>query len=606
MICRRCRTPNPEDAVYCAGCGRPLLKGPSGRKSIRPLLLLAGGAAVLVLLFLLYRHFTPAPRVDSVRGPAGADAALGVSAQPVEGSLTATYGDVFVRGDAGAEIFRTTAAVFDGEWVALPVAGLLGAEDLAFQADGSVARPIAEGTWGAGNPVAFWKVESGYPPAALALAVWQPSLPLDWHPARSADPPLQLEVDATRRAGAFECFPLPPEIRFPGLFVQAGAVVGWSFSEPFDQAYLWAGVRAAGPPPAINLDRFFDAVSSECREGYYRRFLDSGSETGPAAELEALARGFRRAPLLAPEDLPPDLKKSVIVSRMDAIASDLIRSGQADEVVRILDDQTIRESAEPLLAAAAILALAEGQDYNRTMRRLEAIERDVFAVRGLMPAELGQLKSRLYKDWLRKIIEKGDYYSGTVAFEEARRAFPDDPEIRLLGAEVALTENDPERAREIMGTGTYPAPLADWANRLTARLDEEQDETEEIVINFDPKEGSIDVEAVINGTFTQKFILDTGASYVTIPSATAEALGLKIDEGIPAQAFTTASGVQIAFEVTLASVEVGTIKVDNVKAFVMDMPFDPENGLLGLNFFDAFDAQIDRQNGVLRLRKKPL
>ena len=37
----------------------------------------------------------------------------------------------------------------------------------------------------------------------------------------------------------------------------------------------------------------------------------------------------------------------------------------------------------------------------------------------------------------------------------------------------------------------------------------------------------------------------------------------------------------------------------------MDMPFDPENGLLGLNFFDAFDAQIDRQNGILRLKKKP-
>ena len=388
MICARCHAPNPEGAVYCEGCGRPLLrKTPSRKNSLRPFLFAAGGAAVLILLFLLYRHFTATPQADTARGPAGAEAAADVSAQPVEGSLTATFGDVLVRGDAGREIYRTIAAVFDGEWVALPVAGLLGGEDLAFQADGSVARRIAEGTWGTGNPVAFWKVESGYPPAALALAAWQPSQPLDWHPARSADPPLQVEVEATRRAGAFECFPLPPEIRFPGLFVQAGAVVGWSFSEPFDQAYLWAGVPAAGPPPAISLERFFDAVSSECREGYYRRFLDSGAESGPAAELEALARGFHRVPLLAPEDLPPDLEQSAIVARMDAIASDLIRSGQGNEVVRILDDQTIRESADPLLAAAAIIAFAQGQDYNRTMRRLEAIERDVFAARGLTPAE---------------------------------------------------------------------------------------------------------------------------------------------------------------------------------------------------------------------------
>ncbi len=605
MICARCQTPNPEGAVYCEGCGRPLLrKTPSRKNSSRPFLLAAGGAVVLVLLFLLYRHFAPAPRVDPVRGPAGADAAVGVSVQPVEGSLTATYGDVFVRGDAGREIFRTTAAVFDGEWVALPVAGLLGAEDLAFQADGSVARPIAEGTWGTGNPVAFWKVESGYPPAALALAAWQPALPLDWHPARSADPPLQLEVDATRRAGAFECFPLPPEIRFPGLFVQAGAVVGWSFSEPFDQAYLWAGVRGTGPPPAISLERFFDVVSSECREGYYRRFLDSGSETGPAAELEALARGFRRAPLLAPEDLPPDLKPSAIVSRMDALASDLIRSGQGNEVVRILDDQTIRESADPLLAADAILALAEGQDYNRTMRRLEAIERDVFAVRGLMPQELSELKSRLYKDWLRKIIEKGDYYSGAVAFEEARRAFPDDPEMRLLGAEIAMSDNDPDRAREILESGDIPPPLRGWADRLTAQVDEELDEPQDIVISFDPGEGSINVEAVINGSFTQKFIVDTGATFTAIPSSTAVALGIKFDEGIPAKAVATASGVQVAYEVTLGSIQLDQFRVDNITAYVMDMPLLPEVGLLGLNFFDSFSAEIDRKNGLLRLRKR--
>jgi len=46
--------------------------------------------------------------------------------------------------------------------------------------------------------------------------------------------------------------------------------------------------------------------------------------------------------------------------------------------------------------------------------------------------------------------------------------------------------------------------------------------------------------------------------------------------------------------------------VDNVKALVLDMPLLPEYGLLGLNFFDAFDARLDRQNGVLRLKKKPV
>ena len=135
-------------------------------------------------------------------------------------------------------------------------------------------------------------------------------------------------------------------------------------------------------------------------------------------------------------------------------------------------------------------------------------------------------------------------------------------------------------------------------------MDEELDEPQDIVISFDPGEGSINVEAVINGTFTQKFIVDTGATYTAIPSSTAAALGIEFEEGIPAKAMATASGVQVAYEVTLESIQLDQFRVDNITAYVMDMPLLPEVGLLGLNFFDSFSAEIDRKNGLLRLRKR--
>jgi len=398
---------------------------------------------------------------------------------------------------------------------------------------------------------------------------------------------------------------VPPEVRAPGLFVQEGAVVGWTFGRPFDQGYVWPGTPAAGPLPAIGADKFFSAISSDCREGYFRRLFDSGVEKSPAAELEALAGGFRRAPLLAPEDLPPDLRQSAVVARMEALASDLIEGGQAAEVVRILDDQILRESADPVLAVAAVAAQAEGQDYNRTMRRLEAIERDVFAPRGLVPEEIRELKARLYKDWLRKIIEKGDYYSGQVAFEEALRAFPDDPEIRLLGVEIAISENDPARARELLADGDYPAELRERVERMGARLEEVSgDAQEEILIPFNPAADHISVEAVINGFYRQKFIVDTGANVVTIPAAAAQALGFTVDDTLPATTLLTAGGALHAYEVALGSIQLANLRVDKVKALVVDLPASPEHGLLGLNFFDAFRAEIDRANGVLRLKRR--
>jgi len=566
---------------------------------------MAAGAAILIVLYLLYRQLVPIPQAGPTRGSESAGVTASRPAQPVERLLLPAFGEVLVRGRAGREIFRTTTAILGGGWLALPVAALLGGGDLTFEADGAAAVRITEGAWASGNPVVFLKAGSGTPPGGLELAAWRPSLPVDWYPSRSTEPPLRLEVSVSRRTGSFAGFPSQPDIRLPGVFLQEGAVVGWTFGEPFDQAYLWAGAPAAGSPPAISVDRFISAVSSDSREGYFRRLFDSGTGASPAAELEALARGFRLAPLLAPEDLPADLRQPVIVGKMDAIASGLIRSGRGDEVARILDDTIIMASADPVLARDAVLGLAEKQDYNRTIRRLETIERDVFTVRGPAPPELAEVKSRLYKDWLRKIIEEGDYYSGAVAYDEARRAFPDDPEIHLLGVEIAIADKDPGRAKEILGARSYPPPLKEWADRLTAQLDDKRGEAEDIIIRFDPGQDSIIVEAVINGSLTQKFIVDTGASHTTIPSSTAVALKIKYYDGMPSRAAATASGVRVAYEVTLESIQLDKCRVDNVTALVLDMPLLPDYGLLGLNFLDAFSAEIDRKNGVLKLKKRP-
>ena len=605
MICRRCRTANPDLSVYCSGCGRPLTqrRGSAG-PGLRPLLFGALGAAVLFGLYFLYRVVAPGIKPGPTRSTETAGGPAGQPAQTVYASTPLVLGYAAVRGAAGREVARITAAVFEDGWVALPTAALLGGEEITFQAGRVGAVPISTGRWEPGEPVALWQVKAGSAPANPRLAAWNQSLPLEWQPLPPAGASLRFEVGPNRRTGAFIGFARPPEVKAPGVFVQEGAVVGWTFGEPFDQAYLWAGPAGAELTPSIRADQFFSSVSSNSREAYFLRQLDAGTGETSLVRLEALARGFRLPSLLAPEDIPPSLRSSAVVARMDPLIAELIQNGQAGEVVRVLDDQTLREAADPALVKGAVLALAKDQDYNRAIRRLEKIEKDVFAARGPAPPELEQFKSRLYKDWLRKIVEKGDYYNGLTAYEEAQRAFPEDLEIRLLGVEAAIAEKSLDRARELLEARDYPPALKEWAARLGTQVDSRREDADAVTIRFNPGVEHIPVDAVINGFHLHKFIIDTGASMVTIPASALDVLRIKVDDSTPVKAVSTAGGLVFAQEITLDSISLEKCTVYNVKALVLDIPGFEDYGLLGLSFLNGFSVEIDKQRGILRLKKR--
>jgi clan AA aspartic protease (TIGR02281 family) len=114
----------------------------------------------------------------------------------------------------------------------------------------------------------------------------------------------------------------------------------------------------------------------------------------------------------------------------------------------------------------------------------------------------------------------------------------------------------------------------------------------------------IPVDAFLNGSYLQKFEIDTGASICTIPTSAVEALGITIDESTPVRALAGVSGEGTAYEVTIDSIEVQGSSVNGVKALVIDLPTMPDHGLLGLNFLHNFRVEIDKKKGLLRLAKK--
>jgi len=103
----------------------------------------------------------------------------------------------------------------------------------------------------------------------------------------------------------------------------------------------------------------------------------------------------------------------------------------------------------------------------------------------------------------------------------------------------------------------------------------------------------------INGRAVE-FMVDTGASLVSISQADADRIGLKYLDGQRGMA-RTANGPVPVHRVMLTSVRLGDVQVYSVEALVIpaQMPYI----LLGNSFLTRF--QMKRENDVMTLEKRP-
>jgi aspartyl protease family protein len=104
----------------------------------------------------------------------------------------------------------------------------------------------------------------------------------------------------------------------------------------------------------------------------------------------------------------------------------------------------------------------------------------------------------------------------------------------------------------------------------------------------------------ING-YPVKFIIDTGATLVSMSAREAKRLGIDYRViGTPGHS-STAAGISKIYLVNLAKVKVGEIEIRNVQGAVHDGDFPPST-LLGMSFLGRLNMNQDGQ--VLELEKK--
>jgi len=109
-----------------------------------------------------------------------------------------------------------------------------------------------------------------------------------------------------------------------------------------------------------------------------------------------------------------------------------------------------------------------------------------------------------------------------------------------------------------------------------------------------------DVE--INDLHEVKMIVDTGASSTSVSSQVAFDIGLSPEGKVT---MSTANGLSEAWVGQVQSIRLGEAERKNIRVLVMEnFGEDGTGGLLGLNFLNGFNWQIDQQAGHLILRPK--
>lgn len=111
--------------------------------------------------------------------------------------------------------------------------------------------------------------------------------------------------------------------------------------------------------------------------------------------------------------------------------------------------------------------------------------------------------------------------------------------------------------------------------------------------------GLYSVTGSVNGQLAD-FVVDTGASYITMSAARADSLRLDYSNAQKVM-MNTANGKTTAHVFTIKSVQVGGIELENVQAAVMHN-MDDQKILLGMSFLGKVDMQ--HNNGLMVLRQR--
>ena len=511
-------------------------------------------------------------------------------------------GIVFIKDINGKIINEIPTPVIGGGWVALPIRSCLGGSEWILKMGPDLEVGIWAGIYNDYGKVGLWRISEDFKIDGPELYPWASNEQLTWLPLTSINTPETVELENPITQGNFTEGILTGDIREHGVLMQQDRAVGWTFGDTVSGGFVWHGDEGKYLQPEIRVDDFYRITFANSREEEFSRALAMGADYSNIERLEALAGAFRYDPKLSAAQTPAHLQTKSVLEIINKLIVTASKSGFNREVANIFESQFLVEAADVDLLLNVARATAQGYGFEEAIELVDTVVDGLSTISEPDSVRLNKFFSALYQNWITGLFNQGNLQGAWRAYRIASRRLPDDINIHLMGIQLALAENDWAEAEELLAMKDYPASLSDKIKNLQNQISDLKGQEGKIVINFTPGSRQIPLTAVLNRSSYQKFIVDTGASMVTIPRSTAQELGLAIPN--PKRKVFTAGGVQHAPEVNISAITIDGWEVNNVKALVLDLPNQPDLGLLGLNYLEHFRMDMNTEEGILLLEPR--
>ncbi len=603
MICKKCKNENKAGTLHCINCGYELV---SNHFSIKKLLIystisLAILVWVAVSFFPLSQNQTTATEKKEI-----SSAIIGKTEKENYQKLDNEVSQNFERIDityASGEIKTFQTYMSRQNIAAIPLSLIKSASSITC-GEVNNKKTIETYFWDTDNNVVFinlpFKDKDNFLNKAYKIGDWTAANPFYLFSSDSKTPTEIKLFKIIEKQGdllVIESNLLQKEA--PSIIVQDDELVGWVFpSMQKSIAYLWLGEERALPsdepviPSAI-------------------LYLLCSNKDSLAKKLDSLDKNVLSQYL---SDLVLFMKKNdknnadyirKVSFLTEAFCVRLTEIGSTREIADRLDPEIVamtdNKNTLEIFAQANVSIYGYGKAID-LLNDVLAMNKSTDSFRTRTYAII----SGLYIDWIESLIVKDDNTNAKSVCKTALLLFPDNQKIRLLEAEIYLKFGDWEKAESIIQSMNFDAKFIPEVKRIKEIIADIKSSENKIIIEFEPNPtNTIFLDAIINGNVRQKFIVDTGATLVSIPSKTAASLNIA-PSACTEKTISTASGIFRTKEVILDSITINNRKISNIQAVIIDLPDDQGIGLLGMSFLNKFHVELNNTAGKLLLTPKEI
>ena len=610
MRCPRCHISVKSYYSYCPNCGARLGFSVGLPGGILLLLFM-----IVLVLFIAYRIQAGRGGINGPSSPKKVDAHVftetGNRVLPMKSVLATEperrssnpvlpVGTVVIHDIAGNEISRFQALVAGSGWIAIPARRCIGGYRWYFYTGTDKTFEISGGIIGDKDDVGIWQID--YPDALTGPPIFpaKPGRPMVW---RSIISDKEGKLSGPRILSEEENFDrifLSRPVIEPSVIIQDNHIIGWIFGKASKYGYLWKGPDDSDLVCELSVNDFYRLTFEGGREEQFiLAYARSGAD--PAYALEIFAGGFKRKPKMAADDTPFRLRPAAVIKKMRRLTLMIMDQGAPDALMPLFDASVLSNTgdADFIIFVMKLCEQLKGSGFAAGIMEEILSETENFDKIGI--GLLMDFQGRLYQHLLLRLMEQKEYDTGLRLYRRIVERGLGDPKICLLAARMALGLHDWKTAAQIINSMQFPLDMDDQVQAVLNRISDLRHEGDKIVIRFHPGSDRIPVTGLIDNRIQQDFIVDTGASMVTIPMAAAKNLGIEINDHTPVEKLVTAGGVVSAPRIVLPSLSIKGWTEYNVTAYVLDMPDRSGYGLLGLDFLKRFQINMNTREGVLTL-----